>query len=151
MGFATNCDGAHMVNPSTEGMENVMRLALQDANLSSEAIDYVNAHATATEVGDIAESQATAACFKRPIPISSLKSYMGHTFGACGALEAWICLRAMAEGWLPPTINLDHVDPRCADLDYVTDIRRHAATYIMSNNFAFGGINTSLIFKRWGS
>jgi 3-oxoacyl-[acyl-carrier-protein] synthase II len=151
VGFATNCDGAHMVNPSTEGMQQVMRLALHDANLPSEAIDYVNAHATATEVGDIAESQATAACFKRPIPISSLKSYMGHTFGACGALEAWLCIRAMAEGWLPPTINLDHVDPRCGDLDYVTDIRPHASTYIMSNNFAFGGINTSLIFKRWDS
>jgi 3-oxoacyl-[acyl-carrier-protein] synthase II len=149
IGFATNCDGAHMVNPSTEGMRQVMELALQDAQLSPAAIDYVNAHATATEVGDIAESHATAACFNRPIPISSLKSYMGHTFGACGAVEAWLCMHMMAEGWLAPTINLDRVDPRCAELDYLTEVRSCQSTYIMSNNFAFGGINTSLIFKRW--
>ena len=148
-GFATNCDGAHMVNPSAQGMQKVMTMALADANLSPDAIDYVNAHATATEVGDIAESQATAACFKRRIPISSLKSYMGHTFGACGAIEAWLCIEMMHDGWLAPTLNLDRVDPRCAPLDYLTDIRACQPTYIMSNNFAFGGVNTSLIFKRW--
>ncbi|MBM4254632.1 MAG: beta-ketoacyl-ACP synthase [Deltaproteobacteria bacterium] len=150
VGFATNCDGEHMVNPSPEGMQQVMEMALQDAHLDPDMIDYVNAHATATEVGDIAESQATVACFKRPIPISALKSYMGHTFGACGALEAWLCIQMMAEGWLAPTINLDRVDPRCAELDYLTDIRPRQVDYVMSNNFAFGGINTSLIFKRWG-
>ena len=148
-GFATNCDGTHMVNPSAQGMQKVMTMALADAHLSPDAIDYVNAHATATEVGDIAESQATAACFKRRIPISSLKSYMGHTFGACGAIEAWLCIEMMHDGWLAPTINLDRVDPRCAPLDYLTDIRACQPTYIMCNNFAFGGVNTSLIFKRW--
>ena len=149
VGFATNCDGSHMVNPSSSGMQRVMRLALEDAHLAPEAIDYVNAHATATEVGDIAESQATAACFQRRMSISSLKSYMGHTFGACGALETWLCIEMMREGWLPPTINLDRVDPRCAPLDYLTEVRPCRPTYIMSNNFAFGGVNTSLIIKRW--
>jgi 3-oxoacyl-[acyl-carrier-protein] synthase II len=148
-GFATNCDGTHMVNPSASGMQQVMAMALEDANLSPGAIDYVNAHATATEVGDIAESQATAACFQRHIPISSLKSYMGHTFGACGAIEAWLCIEMMHEGWLAPTINLDRVDPRCAPLDFLTEVRACQPTYIMSNNFAFGGVNTSLIIKRW--
>jgi 3-oxoacyl-[acyl-carrier-protein] synthase II len=148
-GFATNCDGTHMVNPSASGMQQVMAMALEDANLSPGAIDYVNAHATATEVGDIAESQATAACFQRHIPISSLKSYMGHTFGACGAIEAWLCIEMIHEGWLAPTINLDRVDPRCAPLDYLTEVRACQPTYIMSNNFAFGGVNTSLIIKRW--
>jgi 3-oxoacyl-[acyl-carrier-protein] synthase II len=148
-GFATNCDGTHMVNPSASGMQQVMTTALEDARLSPDAIDYVNAHATATEVGDIAESQATAACFQRPIPISSLKSYMGHTFGACGAIEAWLCINMMHEGWLAPTINLDQVDPRCAPLDYLTEVRACRPTHIMSNNFAFGGVNTSLIIKRW--
>jgi 3-oxoacyl-[acyl-carrier-protein] synthase II len=148
-GFATNCDGSHMVNPSAAGMQQVMTMALEDANLSPAAIDYVNAHATATEVGDIAESQATAACFQRQIPISSLKSYMGHTFGACGAIEAWLCIEMMHDGWLAPTINLDQVDPRCAPLDYLTEVRACQPTYIMSNNFAFGGVNTSLIIKRW--
>ena len=148
-GFGTNCDGTHMVTPSAAGMQHVMTMALEDANLPPGAIDYVNAHATATEVGDIAESQATAACFQRPIPISSLKSYMGHTFGACGAIEAWLCIKMMHEGWLAPTINLDQVDPRCAPLDYLTEVRPCQPTYMMSNNFAFGGINTSLIIKRW--
>jgi 3-oxoacyl-[acyl-carrier-protein] synthase II len=148
-GFATNCDGAHIVNPSAEGMQQVMQLALRDARISPDAIAYVNAHATATEVGDIAEAAATAACFQRQIPISSLKSYMGHTFGACGALEAWICTHMMLEGWLAPTINLEQVDPRCAPLDYLTEARESCPKYIMSNNFAFGGINTSLILQRW--
>lgn len=148
-GFATNCDGAHVVNPSLNGMKRVMDLALKDAALAPDKIAYINAHATATEVGDIAETHATAECFKRQVPISSLKSYMGHTFGACGALEAWLCIEMMREGWVAPTINLDRVDPRCAPLDYLTDSRECRAQYIMSNNFAFGGINTSLIFKRW--
>jgi 3-oxoacyl-[acyl-carrier-protein] synthase II len=148
-GFATNCDGLHIVNPSLEGMKRVMDLALRDAALTPDQIDYINAHATATEVGDIAETHATAECFKRRMPISSLKSYMGHTFGACGAIEAWLCIQMMREGWIAPTINLDHVDPRCATLDYFTDTRECRSQYIMSNNFAFGGINTSLIFKRW--
>ncbi len=149
VGFATNCDGSHIVNPSSDGMQRVMHLALHDAHLSPDAIDYINAHATATGVGDIAETLATAACFKRPVPISSLKSYMGHTFGACGAIEAWLCIHMMREGWVAPTINLDRVDPRCAALDYLTESRECRPQYIMSNNFAFGGINTSLILKRW--
>ena len=151
VGFATNCEGSHVVTPSPEGMESVMRQALTDAGLAPGQIDYVNAHATATEVGDIAETQATAACFGRPVPISSLKSYMGHTLGACGAIEAWICIQLLREGWLPPTIHLDQVDPRCAPLDYLTEVREARLEHIMSNNFAFGGINTSLIFKRWGN
>lgn len=150
VGFATNCEGSHVVTPSPGGMESVMRQALADAGLGPDQIDYVNAHATATEVGDIAESHATAACFGRPVPISSLKSYMGHTLGACGAIEAWICIQLLREGWLPPTIHLDQVDPRCAPLDYLTDVREARLEHVMSNNFAFGGINTSLIFKRWG-
>ncbi len=149
VGFATNCEGSHVVTPSREGMQAVMRQALDDAGLLPDQIDYVNAHATATEVGDIAESQATLDCFQRPVPISSLKSYMGHTLGACGAIEAWICIELLREGWLPPTINLEQVDPRCAALDYLTEVREAKLNYIMSNNFAFGGINTSLIFKRW--
>ena len=118
-----------MVNPSAQGMQQVITQALADANLPPDAIDYVNAH-------------APAACFQRAIPISSLKGYMGHPFGACGALEAWLCIEMMHAGWLAPTINLDRVDPRCAQLDYLTEVRPGQPTYIMSNNFAFGGINT---------
>ncbi len=84
------------------------------------------------------------------MPISSLKSYMGHTLGACGALEAWISIEMMREGWFAPTLNLTDVDPRCAPLDYIKgEGRKIECDYVMSNNFAFGGINTSLIFRKW--
>ena len=83
-------------------------------------------------------------------PISAMKSYTGHTLGACGALEAWAAINMMNEGWFHPTANLENIDPACAQLDYIKDdIRRLDCDYVMSNNFAFGGINTSLIFKRW--
>jgi 3-oxoacyl-[acyl-carrier-protein] synthase II len=151
-GFATNADGAHITQPNAVTMQEVMRLALQDAGVEPDQIAYISAHGTSTEQGDIAESHATDAVFGSKTPISSLKSYTGHTLGACGALEAMVAIRMMREGWFHPTINLEHIDPRCADLDYIMDGGRNIDTeYVMSNNFAFGGINTSLIFSRWKS
>jgi 3-oxoacyl-[acyl-carrier-protein] synthase II len=130
-------------------MEVALRHALEDASLAPEVIGFVSGHGTATEWGDIAESQATRAALGGRVPIHSLKSYFGHTLGACGALEAWLGIEMMRSGWFPPTVNLETIDPRCADLDYVTATARHIETeYLMSNNFAFGGINTSLIFRR---
>lgn len=149
-GYGTNSDGLHVTQPDSASMENVMRLALQDADLDASAIGYVSAHGTATEHGDIAESQATAALFGNNIPISALKAYTGHTLGACGVLEAWVAIHMMNEGWFHATPNLENIDPACADLDYIMgDSRKLQCDYIMSNNFAFGGINTSLIFKRY--
>ena len=131
-------------------MAQAMKLSLQDADLSADAIAYVNAHGTATDHGDIAETTATHSVFGERMPISSLKSYTGHTLGACGALEAWVSIEMMRANWFAPTINLDEIDPRCGALDYITgDGRDLEAEYVMSNNFAFGGINTSLIFKRY--
>jgi len=150
IGFGTNSDGCHVTHANPETMAVAMRLALADAQLPPEAIAYVNAHGTATEQGDIAESQATHAVFGERVAISSLKSYMGHTLGACGALEAWMSIEMMRSGWFAPTINLDSVDPRCGALDYVRGEGRCIDTdVVMSNNFAFGGLNTSLIFRRW--
>ena len=150
VGYGTNSDGQHVTQPSHETMAMAMRLALEDAGLPPEAIGYVNAHGTATDHGDIAESKATAEVFGARMPFSSLKSYMGHTLGACGALEAWISIEMMREGWFAPTLNLEQPDPRCAELDYIAGTGRALqAEYVMSNNFAFGGINTSLIFRRW--
>ena len=106
-------------------------------------------HGTATEYGDIAESIATNAIFQDHTPYHSLKSYFGHTLGACGSLEAWLGIEMMRDKWFAPTINLKEVDERCAPLDHVMQDPRHIdANIIMSNNFAFGGINTSLIFKK---
>lgn len=150
VGFGTNCDGTHVTQPSAETMETVMRLALQDARLSSDSIGYISAHGTATDRGDIAESQATASLFGDQTPISALKSFTGHTLGGCGALEAWTSIEMMNEGWFHATANLINVDPECGDLDYLmTEGREINTEYVMSNNFAFGGINTSLIFKHW--
>lgn len=148
-GYGLSCDGTHVTNPSPEGMGRSMRLALQDARISASEIDYINAHGTATDVGDVAESIATAELFGAEVPISSTKSYMGHTLGACGAIEAAICICAIREGFVPPTRNLEHLDERCAPLDYVRGgVRQLDVRRAMSNNFAFGGIDTSLIFKR---
>ncbi|MCP3128831.1 beta-ketoacyl-ACP synthase [Shewanella sp. KJ2020] len=150
VGFGTNSDGLHVTQPNAQTMEVAIRLALKDAQLEPSSIGYVNAHGTATDRGDIAESHATHAVFGVGMPISSLKSYTGHTLGACGALEAWVSIEMMNAGWFAPTLNLENIDPECADLDYIRSEPRPIDTdYVMSNNFAFGGINTSLIFKRW--
>lgn len=150
VGFGTNSDGQHVTQPSAETMAVAMQLALADAGLPPQEIGYISAHGTATDHGDVAESAATHKVFGERTPISSLKSYMGHTLGACGALEAWMTIEMMREGWFSPTLNLETPDPRCAVLDYVSGRGRELQTeFIMSNNFAFGGINTSLIFRRW--
>ncbi len=150
VGFGTNSDGSHVTHANPETMGIAMRLALDDAGLPPTAIPYVNAHGTATEQGDIAETQATHGVFGERVAISSLKSYMGHTLGACGALEAWMSIEMMRDGWFAPTMNLETVDPRCGALDYITgEGRRIDTDLVMSNNFAFGGLNTSLIFARW--
>ena len=150
VGFGTNSDGCHITHPNAVTMQIAMELALADAGLPPSAIGYVNAHGTGTQHGDVAESQATGKVFGANVPISSLKSYMGHTLGACGALEAWISIEMMRDGWFAPTINLTRVDSECADLDYlIGEGRRLQCEYVMSNNFAFGGINTSLIFRRY--
>ena len=150
VGYASNCDAAHVTQPQKATMQICMQMALDQAGLTAEQIGYISAHGTATDRGDIAESQATHAIFGSQTPISSLKSFFGHTLGACGAVEAWLGLEMMAEGWFAPTLNLENPDPACGALDYIQGSGRQLQIdYLMSNNFAFGGINTSLIFKRW--
>lgn len=146
LGYGTNCDGTHVTNPSADGMAAAIRLALGDAGVPADAIDYVNAHATATEVGDLVESEAMHQVLGASVPVSSSKGFMGHTLGGCGAIEVALCLAMMRDGFLAPTKNLARVDPRCAPLDHVIgDARVARPRVVMSNNFAFGGINTSLI------
>jgi len=152
VGYGTNSDGAHITQPASERMAVAMKWALEDADLSPDAIGFVNGHGTATDRGDIAETQATRSVFQRALPIHSLKSYFGHTLGACGALEAWLGLEMMRDRWFAPTVNLENIDPECGDLDYVVgDGLNVDIEYLMSNNFAFGGINTSLIFKKYSA
>ncbi|AWM59260.1 beta-ketoacyl-ACP synthase [Stutzerimonas stutzeri] len=150
VGFGSNADGQHATKPEQLTMRRAMELALEDAGLAPAAIGYVNGHGTATEQGDIAETQATQALFGSGMPISSQKSFLGHTLGACGALESWFSIEMMNRDRYIHTLNLDKVDPRCGDLDYLRGAPRTMQhEYVMNNNFAFGGINTSLIFRRW--
>ena len=148
IGFGTNTDGVHITQPNRATIVTAIKLALEDAKLDPAAIGYVNTHGTATDAGDVAESLATMDVFQRAVPVSTLKSYLGHTLGACGAIEAWVSILMMKEKWFCPNLNLEELDPRCGKLDFITGSGREIDTeYIMSNNHAFGGINTSLIIK----
>jgi 3-oxoacyl-[acyl-carrier-protein] synthase II len=148
VGFSTNCDAVHITNPSTEQMENCMRQALANADLTPDDIDYINAHGTGTHAGDAAEGSATFRVFGNRPAVSTLKSYMGHTLGAAGALEAEMSILMASRGWLAPNLGLTDPDPECGMLNFITgDGISMKPKYIMSNNFAFGGVNTSLIFK----
>ncbi|MFK0086051.1 beta-ketoacyl-ACP synthase [Pseudomonas sp. NPDC090755] len=150
VGFGTNADGQHITRPEQATMRRAMELALEDASLAPEAIGYVNGHGTATEQGDIAETLATSSLFGPRMPISSQKSFLGHTLGACGALESWFSIEMLNSDRYVHTLNLVDIDPRCGELDYLCNTWRALSNeYVMNNNFAFGGVNTSLIFRRW--
>jgi 3-oxoacyl-[acyl-carrier-protein] synthase II len=149
LGYGCNSDGAHVTQPAAATMARAMQLALDDAGLPANAIGYISAHATATDSGDIAEATATHAVFGERAPVSSMKGHVGHTLGACGAIETWWTLMMMRGGWFAPTLHLTHIDPRCAMLDHVTgDGRTLQCELAVNNNFAFGGINTSLVLRR---
>ncbi len=149
IGYATSCDGSHITTPSKEGMQQVMESALEDANLTPSDIEYINAHATATIKGDIAESHATYSLFGSKIPVSSTKGHMGHLLGGCGVVETAICLIALNKSLLPKTMNFQTLDPECAPINVLDRNVEKNVSIVMNNNFAFGGINTSLIFKKW--
>lgn len=150
VGFGTNTDGTHITNPNAGTMKEAMREALEQAGLTAGQIGYVSLHGTGTVNGDIAEAEATRSIFTTPVPASSLKGYTGHTLGACGALESMVSIMMMREGWFHPNLNLDTLDEHCTGLDLIVGNGREMhPEYVMNNNFAFGGINTSLIFRKW--
>lgn len=149
VGFGTNTDGTHITQPNKDMMAKCMRLSLDSADLKPESVGYVNMHGTGTKHGDIAESLATESVFGNNMPCSTQKSYVGHTLGACGALESIWSIQMMNNNWFAPILNLQTPDPECGKLDYIIGTGREIKTnYVMNNNFAFGGINTSLIFKK---
>jgi 3-oxoacyl-[acyl-carrier-protein] synthase II len=153
-GYATTDDANHMVQPAPggSGAARAMSLALEKACLLPEAIGYINAHGTSTPLNERFETQAIKAAFGETayrVPISSTKSMTGHLLGAAGALEAALCVLALRDGVLPPTINQTTPDPDC-DLDYVPNVARRAAVeHAMSNSMGFGGHNVSLIFSKF--
>jgi 3-oxoacyl-[acyl-carrier-protein] synthase II len=148
IGFGTNCDGLHMTAPSEDGLAGAIRLALEDARLSADKIDYVNAHATGTDLGDTCESRATLRVMGDAVPVASTKGFTGHTLGACGVLESAFCVAMLRDGFLAPNRNLTRVHSDCAPLNYIMGPAREAKPKIlMTNNAAFAGLNTSLILR----
>jgi 3-oxoacyl-[acyl-carrier-protein] synthase II len=149
VGFSTGSDGGHMTNPSAEAMERVMREALADAGLSPEDVSFVNAHATATPVGDLAESRAIHALFGTKTPVNSLKGALGHLMGACGVVELGACLGMLERNRILHTLNLETPDPESAPLDHVMGAPRGAPVeVVLKNSFGFGGVNASLVLKK---
>jgi len=143
LGGATSCDARHMASPSPDGMAACMTLGLQDAGLTPDQIDYVNAHATGTRVGDASEAEALHRLFGDRVPVSSIKGHLGHMQGACGAVEVAVCLEAMKRGVIPHTIHL--TDPDVPALDLPTEPREQRVDRVLTSNFAFGGVNTCLV------
>ncbi len=150
-GYGMTSDSKDMVNPDVEGPREAMRLALEDAELDPGAIDYLNAHGTATAINDKNETDAIKQVFGEhayKMPISSTKSMHGHPLGAGGGIEAVACIKAINEGWVPPTIGLDEPGEGC-DLDYIPNVGRDLKVRAaMSNSFAFGGLNAVVIFTK---
>ena len=155
-GYGASSDAHHLTHPppNGEGAQRAMRMALKDAKVSPDEVDYVNAHGTSTPLGDTEESRAIASVFgahatDKKLWVSSTKSMIGHLLGAAGAVESAICALAVAEGKVPPTINLEHPDPDCA-LDYVPNAgREKRLRHVLNNSYGFGGTNGSLLFSRF--
>jgi 3-oxoacyl-[acyl-carrier-protein] synthase II len=153
VGYGANCDAYHITAPAPEGegAARCISLALDDAKMAPQEIDYINAHGTSTEYNDLNETQAIKKVFGErayQIPISSTKSMTGHLLGAAGAIEGIYSVLALTRGAIPPTINYENPDPEC-DLDYVPNQARKAdLSAVLSNSFGFGGTNACVIFKR---
>jgi 3-oxoacyl-[acyl-carrier-protein] synthase II len=141
------CDGTHMTQSSSTTMAGVMRAAVLRSGLQIEDVDYVNAHATGTVHGDIEEAKAVAAVFGNQVPTSSLKGHLGHSLAACGALEAIASIKMMENEVLIPSRNLSTVDKECAGADLLQEVRQAQVRTVLSNNFAFGGMNTCLLLS----
>ena len=147
-GYGTCCDGRHMTSPSSEAMLICMNLAMESAGIDASNLDYINAHATGTILGDIAESDAVRKLVGDNVPISGTKGYTGHTLAASGAMEVIFCILMMQNGVIIPTLNLNDIDENCSGIGHVTQKIDRDLNCIMTSNFAFGGVNATLIIKK---
>jgi len=145
IGFASNNNGGDLILPNLEGITATLHLALADAGIPANEVDFISAHATATKMGDVIESQAMYDVYGDGPLVTGLKSYMGHTMGACGAIEMIMTLYMMEQGFIAPTLNLEHVDERCSMLRHTQGVSGTTANISAVQNFAFGGVNTCLI------
>ncbi len=148
LGFACNNNGGDLILPNMDGIVQTIRLGMENANISADQIDLVCAHATATKMGDAIEAQAIGKTYGEGPLVTALKSYMGHTMGSCGAIETILTLMMMHEGFVAPTLNLDEVDERCAMIRHARKLTERKIRTAAVQNFAFGGVNTSLILRK---
>lgn len=148
-GFGHASDPGHIANPSARAMAVVMTEALKESGLRADEVDYVNAHATGTEQGDLAEARAIETIVGPNVPVSSLKGHMGHTLGASGALESIMVLEMMQRGEVLPTLHLDHIDPGCGAINLIQDTTPCRVDTVIKNNFALGGVNVALVYQKW--
>ena len=147
IGFASNNNGGDLILPNLDGITTTLELALKDADIPASKVDFISAHATATKMGDVIEAQAIDAVYGANPLVTGLKSYMGHTMGACGAIEMIITLYMMQEGFIAPTLNLENVDERCAMLRHTSGLTQYHTGIAAIQNFAFGGVNTCLLMS----
>ncbi len=148
VGFACNNNGGDLILPNIDGITKTIELGLDCAQLNPEQIDFVSAHATATKMGDVIESQAIGKVYGQLPLVSGLKSYMGHTMGSCGAIETILTIYMMQEGFVAPTLNLEEVDERCRMIRHTRQLTELPIRMAAIQNFAFGGVNTCLIIKK---
>ena len=148
LGFACNNNGGDLILPNMDGIVQTIRLGLENARVNADQIDLVSAHATATKMGDVIEAQAIGKTYGQTPWVTGLKSYMGHTMGSCGAIETILTLYMMQEGFVAPTLNLDEVDERCAMIRHARQLIQVPVRTVAIQNFAFGGVNTSLIIRK---
>ena len=148
IGFACNNNGGDLILPNLAGISETLRIGLRDASLNADQVDFVSAHATGTKMGDIIEAQAIHAVYGAGPFVTGLKGYMGHTMSTCGVIETLITLYMMQEGFIAPTFNLEEPDERCAMIRHTPALEERPIHIAGIQNFAFGGVNTSLLIKR---
>ncbi len=148
IGFACNNNGGDLILPNLSGIRETIRIGLKDAKINADEVDLISAHATGTKMGDVIESQAIYDVYGNLPHVVGLKSYMGHTMGSCGAIETIIAVYLMEEGFIAPTLNLDEIDERCAMINHIVKLREYPVRIATIQNFAFGGVNTSLVIKK---
>lgn len=149
IGFACNNNGGDLILPNLAGITATLRLGVENAKINPQDVDLISAHATATKMGDIIEAQAIGAIFGNHPYVTALKSYIGHTMAACGAIETIMSLYMMEDGFIAPTINLEVIDERCAIIKHVQKVLTHPVKTTAVQNFAFGGVNTILILRKF--
>jgi len=149
IGFSCNNNGGDLILPSLKGIEQTIRIGLDNAQLNPDQVDFISAHATATKMGDVIEAQAIGRVYgDRPL-VTALKSYMGHTMAACGAIETIMTLYMMEKGIVVPTLNLEEVDQRCGMINHVQQVTETPVKIAAIQSFAFGGVNTCIFIKKW--